>query len=399
MAEGNRRFGEYLRALRHSKHLTLDDVCQMIRGEPAAMSRATLSDIENGKALVTMGRLVLLARVYGVRPAVLVERFETDYDLDLVDREQLDRVPTPRLLEEAKRAGMSGHVHRALLLYEQAELRALEGAPDADDGIRARARLGVATALDGAGEHHLAREVLEDLLRDELDDVTRCRAVCLLCRLAIDLGDGILARGAHGTLLELPRPWPPEITGTEPYLRARLLDLPETDDRLLQAWFDARDTAKAHGLPTVEADAMIRIARIERARGNLRSAETWAGRALELAESADLGWYRAAALMESALTLHARNRKRKAREAWRGAKALARRYRLHEVLFSIHAERWRIAVQDGDDRAARHELASAERAARYLDGIPREYRDLERALALHSKPRADLRRAARRRPQ
>ncbi|RMF72758.1 MAG: XRE family transcriptional regulator, partial [Acidobacteria bacterium] len=146
MAEGNRRFGQYLRALRHSKHLTLDDVCQLSRDEPVPISRAVLSDLENGRANLTTGRLITLSRIYGVRPAVLVERFETDYELDLADRDRIEKWPTQKLFDEARRAGMSGHVHRALLLYEEAELRALEGKDEDSENVRVRARLGVARA-------------------------------------------------------------------------------------------------------------------------------------------------------------------------------------------------------------------------------------------------------------
>ena len=382
VAGGNRRFGRYIRALRCARHLTLEDVCRLAGGEPGSLTPAVLAACERGEAALTTQQMIQLAHLYGVRPAVLVERFETDGDLGEVDRVRIARLPTPRLLMDASRAGMSGHVHRALLLYEQAELRALEGAADADEGIRARARLGIATALCGLGRYHLAREVLGELLEDEPDDAARCWAMYMLCNIGIEIGDRILARGAHQTLLEIPRPWPPQIEGALPLLKARLLaqDQAATGDELLHALLEARDAAKAHGLPTIEAEAMIRIARIERARGDLRTAETWATRTAELAETADLGWYRATALIELAQILHARNRKREARKAWHRAEALARRLGLREVRLALHAERWRLAVQDGDEKTARRELARARAELRCLGEVPLEYRDVVRAL-------------------
>ncbi|GAB4223519.1 MAG: hypothetical protein Kow0062_23820 [Acidobacteriota bacterium] len=381
MGDGNRRFGEYLRALRHSKHLTLDDVCQLTRGEPDGLSRAGLSDLENGKATLSMGRLVLLARVYGVRPSVLLERFESDYALERIDQAKLDRLPTGRLLDEARRTGMAGHIHRALLLYEQAEMRALEGAPDADASIRTRARIGMARAFYAAGRYHMAREMLEDLLADDPTGDARCWALFMLCQVAVDLGNTVLARGAHATLLEVPRPWPREIEGTESYLKARLIDLDESEDALLEAWLEARDAAHEHEIPTVEGHAMIRVSQIERARGNLRSAQRWAQRCFDFAEAGGLTWHRAAALIEFAQILEAEGRRRDAREAWLKAKSLVRRFRLHDLMFKIHAERWRHAVRDRDEKTAHRELMAAGKAARLLDGIPGDYRDVARALA------------------
>ena len=87
--------------------------------------------------------------------------------------------------------------------------------------------------------------------------------------------------------------------------------------------------------------------------------------------------------METAQILRARGRVRDAREAWLRAKSLARRKRYHDLIFAIHAERWRNAVDDGDERTAHEALIAARKLVRHLDGVPVAYRDLGRALASH----------------
>ncbi|GAB4222306.1 MAG: hypothetical protein Kow0062_19090 [Acidobacteriota bacterium] len=380
MAEGNRRFGQYLRALRHSKHLTLDDVCQLSRDEPVPISRAVLSDLENGRANLTTGRLITLSRIYGVRPAVLVERFETDYELDLADRDRIEKWPTQKLFDEARRAGMSGHVHRALLLYEEAELRALEGKDEDSENVRVRARLGVARALHAAGRWHVARQVLEDLLHFDLDHTSLVWALFMLAQVAVDTGARLLAKGALVALREVPGPLPAEIASSLPYVEARCLDEPDTEDSVLDAWMSARDAAKRGGVATVEGYAMLRLAQVERARGRLSRARRWVSELLAFADAHEFPWHKAYALIEQALILTDAKDEFEARETWLRAKTLARRHKFHDLLFVLHAERWRIAKQRNNDVSARSELAAASRALRHIDHVPEGYKDIERIL-------------------
>ena len=381
MGEGNRLFGRYLRGLRYARCLTLDDVSQRTRGEPGFISRTMLSQVENGSSSLTLERLVVLARVYGVSPQLLAERYEADYDLVQFDDGRTADWPVEKLFAEARRAGMSGRVLRAQFLYEEIELRYWEPDGGVDAAAWYRARLGAARAIHAGARYRLARYALEELLAEPgLPHDVQCWGNMLLCLVALDLDHEVLAEGALIQLERLEKPWPEEVEGTAPYLRARLMRRPETDQKVLEAWLAACDAAKKHKLVTIEAGILRRLARIQRLRGELGPARDLARRALEFAQDHDLGWHKARAWIELALVEHARGRKAAAREAWSRAKTIARALRLHEVLFMIHGERWRLAVAAGDERAARSELVSARRVLGFLGEVPAGYRDVEQVL-------------------
>ena len=69
MVAGSKRFGSYIRALRESRRLTLEDVERLTMQEPEPVTRSLLSRLENGKARVSALKLMALSRLYRTRLA------------------------------------------------------------------------------------------------------------------------------------------------------------------------------------------------------------------------------------------------------------------------------------------------------------------------------------------
>ncbi|RMF74981.1 MAG: hypothetical protein D6738_04930, partial [Acidobacteria bacterium] len=219
-----------------------------------------------------------------------------------------------------------------------------------------------------------------------------------LANLALTLDIKVLAEGALIALRRIPKPWPDAIEGAEQYLLARFVQGPETEDRVLDAWLRALDAAIERNVETIAAGCLCHLARIERLRGRFDRAERWAQELLDLAEDRQLAIQKVIGFVELALICDARGDRVQARESWFKALSLARRLRLHDLLFEIHAERWRLAVRRGDERAARAELASARRELRFLDAAPSGYRDVARVIEREARAR-DRRGRARRSPR
>ncbi len=367
MVAGSKRFGSYIRALRESRRLTLEDVERLTLQEPEPVTRSLLSRLENGKARVSALKLMALSRLYRVRLGLLAERLELSHELARLEQEGLDQWPLDDLLARARQAGLAGEVARALLLYEQAEVRALEsGSPRP----RARSRIGTARALAAAGRFHAARAILDDLMAETLAPEDRAWALFLVVRVAFGLGQPLLARAAHAALREVPRPWPAEIEAGASALNAQCLEADGQLDAALEAWLQAIDGARRGGELQLEAAGMAALAAIERRRGRLPQAVDWARRARAVAEARGLSQVVVQALVEEARVEGLRRRSDAARALLAQARRLARKLDLAPELFDVYLELWRLGVRERDQAEARAALRSLRHVVRFLESFP-----------------------------
>ncbi len=365
-----RRYGTFLRALRESRHLSLEDVERATREDPEPVGKSLLSRLENGRARLTLPKLVALARVYRVRVGALAERLELE--LLAASEPDVPRDGPPRArLGEAARAGRAGRVYRALALY-QAIRDSADGDPE-----RVTAALGVARALAAAARWRAARLVLEDLLEEcELGPDALAWTAFLLCRCALGLGQPLLARGAWLALAEIPRPWPGPIEAAAPAIEARVLEsrgrLPEAAD----AWTRARQSLREVGDLPGELDATVHLAAVLRRRGDLARARRLAREAGERARREGFHQVAVQAALEEARVERLAGRAATARLLLREARRLARRLSLHAEVFVSYVEEWRLARDGGQERQAGSALRSLRRLARLLPATPPDCRDV-----------------------
>ena len=102
MAQGNRRFGAYLRALRESRHWSLDHVEALTDQEGEPITRSLLSRLERGEAGVSAARLLTLARLYSLAGSELAERLDTDEELARIDFEAAAGLSAAELLRRGE---------------------------------------------------------------------------------------------------------------------------------------------------------------------------------------------------------------------------------------------------------------------------------------------------------
>lgn len=371
---GSKRFGAYLRAIREARRLTLDDVERMTLHESEPVSRSLLSRLENGKARISALKLLALSRLFRVRLALLAERLEIDQEAEKLEQERIADWPIEKLLAKAAEAGRAGLVHRAVLLYEHAEIRGLEGRVERRLG--ARARLGVARALYGAGKLRLAREVLEESFAEGLEHDDRCWSLYLMGKIALDLDLPFIARAASDALESEARPWPEEIAACAPVFAAEFLLRAGEWDAAFEAWLGALDAARRGAQPAAEARAMVKISEVERHRDRLQAAADWVAKARDLAETHGLNQVKVYALIEEGRVLLAQRRADLARRTWASARRIARSLDLHQELFVLYAELWRLADSDGDTSEARASLRTLRHLLRFLDAVPHGFDDV-----------------------
>lgn len=357
MIAGGQRFGTYLRALREARRLTLDDVEKATLEEPEPVTRSLLSRLELGNANISAVKLVSLARIYRVRVGLLAERLELDQQLEQIRHEGASEWSTDDLLGRAAAAGRAGQVTRALLLYEQAELRALGAGTE--PLVRHRARLGVSRALAAAGRLRAARSVVEDMLAERLPHEERAWAFYYFAKTSLTLGHTLMARAGYLSLKEVPRPWPLEIEASAPGFEGEYLAYEGRLDQAVQVFLDGADAARRACDPGSEVHCLFRLAEIGRRRGRLGEALEWIAKTRELARAHGIAQMVVQAETEEGRIHMARRRPALARDAWTRGRQLARTLDLNPELFDIYLELWRLARLERDraeERAALHNL-------------------------------------------
>ena len=375
MAQGNRRFGAYLRALRESRHWSLDHVEALTDHEGEPITRSLLSRLERGEAGVSAARLLTLARLYNLPSSELAERLDTDEELARIDFEAAAGLDAAELLRRGEEAIKTGDVKRALLLYEEAETHALR---DGADGLtaRVRARLGVARALGAVGRCRSARGLALELLGGPLQPQERAWALFLFAKYSLELGHVPAMRFALLALKEVPTPWPPEVAAAAPWLDGEYLLFENRLKEAMEAFLAAVDAARAAFEPSSEALALVRLATVSRLRNHPGEAFNWIVRAKSLASRHALPRSAVKAEIEEGRIHIVRRRADLARQAWVRGRQIARHLGLNADLFEIFAELWRLARTEGAENDAKSALQNLRRLAPLFETLPRGSDDL-----------------------
>ncbi|RMG45195.1 MAG: helix-turn-helix domain-containing protein [Acidobacteria bacterium] len=358
---GSVRFGGYLRALRLARRLTLDDVERMTSGDPEPVTRSLLSRLENGKARVSLLKLLALARVYRVSVGVLADRLELAHAAERV-RRAAAAAPRSELVDRARRAAEAGDLREALMLHE----RAMGPGP----GAAVQARLSLARALLSARRPRLAKVILEELRLEELGPEDRARAVALLAAAAIGSGETLAAIGFARCLDDLPGPLPEDVELDKALVAAELATAQGDLARAGEAWMEAAGAAQRAGHPAEEIRCYVSLAALERRRGRWSEALFWARKALRTAGTSSEHRGRVAALIELGRVHASRGGTASARRAWAEARRSARELGLREELCEVYAELWRLAEREGDKASARACLRSLRHLARCVERLP-----------------------------
>ncbi len=371
---GRQRFGSYLRALREARHLTLEDVERLTLDEVEPVTRSLLSRLENGKARVSTLKLLALARVYQIGLGQLAERLEIDCELAVDDLEETERVAPQELMRRARQAVQHGQAHRALFLYEQAEIASLSD----PGGRRAqiRARFGVARAMLAAARHRNARSVLEELVDTSLSPADRARALYLLARCYLGLEQYLLAGAMIDSLRRLEGEVPADIAAQVVAIEAEIRDWEGQLGQAADSWRLFLDRALHGGDGEGVVRAMVALAGIERRRGADVEAARWLEQARVRVEKQGLRRWLVRVCLERGRLDLAQGRDAHARRVLTEGRKIARELRAHRELFEIYVELWRLAERDGQPGQMRACLASLRHLARLLERVPCHARDL-----------------------
>jgi len=375
MAQGNRRFGAYLRALRESRHWSLDHVEALTDQEGEPITRSLLSRLERGEAGVSAARLLTLARLYSLAGSELAERLDTDEELARIDFEAAAGLSSAELLQRGEEAIKNGDVKRALLLYEEAETHALR---DGADGLsaRTRARLGVARALGAAGRCRSARSLALEVLGAPLQPQERAFALFLFAKHSLELGHVPAMRFALLALKEVQKPWPTEVAAAAPWLEGEYLLAENRLKEAMEAFLAAVDAARAAFEPSSEALSLVRLATVCRLRSHPSEAFNWIERAKNVASQHALPRCAVKAETEEGRIHVVRRRPDLARQAWIRGRQIARNLGLNADLFEIFAELWRLARTEGKENDAKSALQNLRRLAPLFETLPRGSDDL-----------------------
>lgn len=182
------RLGEYLRACRTERRLSLRQVERLSGAFQETIANSYLANCERGRFVPSVQKLLTLSRVFGIPIQSFIDRI----DLEQYDslKPDLDSFEACRDLgiEEAQR----GNLGRAYACFERA-LEVLERQGD-DPGRRLTAEIDVAIVLKRMGKHGAARDTMERVLRRrEMPAGLRVRALDILAGVQREMGNLALA--------------------------------------------------------------------------------------------------------------------------------------------------------------------------------------------------------------
>ncbi len=375
VSAANQRFGSYLRALREARRLSLEEVERLTRHEEEPISRSHLSRLENGKARFSTLKLISLSHLYGARIGTIVERLELDLEQALVEQESLDGLDSHELMQRAREAGLKGQLHRALLLYQRAELEALTS-PATQERERIHARIGIARSMLAHGRHRIGRDLLEELGAEALEVAERAWVLFLLCRCYQRLEQPLMARALLGLLEEAHDTLPDEIERQMPALQAEMLGWAGRHDEALETWLRALDIARASGDALAEVVCLRQLASTERQRSQTMEAIAWAERARRLAETLGYAYHLVLIWTEIGRIQRHSQRSDLARRAFNKARGLARQIDHPRELFVIYLELWRLARTEDSGPECQSCLRTLRRLYRLIDRLPEDARDV-----------------------
>ena len=158
-------FGGYLKELRHRRGLSLGDVAAISTETVQRLDKGALSRFEAGSQRLALGSASTLARVYGVEPGCLAERYELDAEAARSVEDPPADLNAHGLLEHGRRVGLErGRKWEAYVAFRDAVLR--EEELD-DPGVAANARLNLAIVIRSLGKLDLALLELRHVSADK----------------------------------------------------------------------------------------------------------------------------------------------------------------------------------------------------------------------------------------
>ena len=182
------RFPTYLRHCRLQRRLSLRQVEKLSEEYPERVSNSYLAYCETGRLLPALGKLITLARVFGVPLQSFTERIELDQE----------GATAPDLGRDAtwmqmRAAGISeaeaGRLAAAHACFEKARAMAA-GDSDAETDLT----IDLAIVLKRMSRHYIARDLLEQVVsRKGLDPARIDRALILLADVFREMGKLTLA--------------------------------------------------------------------------------------------------------------------------------------------------------------------------------------------------------------
>jgi tetratricopeptide (TPR) repeat protein len=210
MAEsGSPRLGSHLKKLREERKLTLGAVEALSVGFGERIAKSYLFRVERGKTFPSLPRLRVLAQVYQVKLARLLEALESAVEEQELAADLGIDVSSATFEELRKRgieADKRGDFTKAALLFKAAWERALLEDPSNQQAVHVgTARLDLSIAYRNAGRLELAREEAEAALElaprpSEVLDKSRLQLASVYRRmgrsaLAEDVLEVLLRRG------------------------------------------------------------------------------------------------------------------------------------------------------------------------------------------------------------
>ena len=184
------RFPTYLRHCRRQRRLSLRQVEKLSEEYPERVSNSYLAYCETGRLLPALGKLITLARVFGLPLQSFTERIEMDQE----------RVVAPDLgpgatWRQMRAAGITeaeaGRLTAAHVCFEKALTMA---AGDGDGDAETDLKIDLAIVLKRMSRHYIARDLLEEVVsRKVLDPARIDRALILLADVFREMGKLTLA--------------------------------------------------------------------------------------------------------------------------------------------------------------------------------------------------------------
>lgn len=375
MNQGNARFGTYLKSLRESRWLTLEDVERQTLHAPEPVTRSMLSRLENGKANISALKLISLSKVYGLRFGLLAERLEMDVEFDCTDVGDVPDLSPEALADLAAKERRAGRFQRALMLYRHCEDRIDQAR--SPNRCRIRARFGTVKVLCTSGRYRSAKMLAEDLLAEPLAPADRARVLLLFAQSSLAVGQLLLTRAAVTTLDEVPRPWPSDVELSAVVVRAQIYAMDGHFAEAKKAWLEILDAVREVRDDSTEGIALLGLAAAERELGSPPNAMRWIQQASALAREHQMESLQVRALIEEGRIHASAKQPRFARRVWIHARRLARAKKMHAELFELYLGLWRLAMHEKDEVEARACLRSLRQIVRMLEVLPPHARDLE----------------------
>ena len=269
--------GKLLRTGRQRLGYTLREVERLTSTQGNLIPFSTLARIEQGRLDPGLRRLHDLLQLYGLPIQAAGDLLELESIAGTVPK----RTSFQDLRDRATKAWQEGDIPTAVASYLAMRHRTED--EDADRASRHESVLSFAVMAAKLGKHHIARQMLDDLLFDRPDQKTRFRVYLQAASTWQALGSPELAVGLVGAAELLIEPGDRKGRGWLLHLRASIeIDLgafTEARKHLVEA---AR-TFEAAKRPYDRALVLVAMARLEVESGNSTRASQAARRATEFA--------------------------------------------------------------------------------------------------------------------